>query len=229
MKKILLLLISFILLLSLVACNDGDGTNNSGGDPSGTSSTVLNEAEWDQMISDDMLANYTVIMEGNMSVTTNGKEEGTSDVKQKTKVANDKLSMEIFAGDQSVDTMVIDGDLAKAQMTQTSQLFKTLMAEYDNFTYDADKKIYKVTESVTIDTVLKGFGYQDEGAVREFDVPTVIVMRDAEITVSEDGKLVSFVCDYSQSMTMTDGDEVVTSGVVTWSFSDFGTTVIEEN
>lgn len=228
MKKILLLLISVILLLSVVACNDGDGNNNSEGDPSDVEG-VLKESEWDQLLSDDMLANYTVIMEGNMSVTTNGKDEGTSDVKQKTKVANGKLSMEIFAGDQSIDTMVIDGDLAKAQMTQTSQLFKTLMAEYDNFTYDADKKIYKVTESVTIDTVLKGFGYEDGGAIREFDVPTVIVMRDAEITVSEDGELVSFVCDYSQSMSMTDGDEVVTSGNVTWSFSDFGTTVIEDN
>lgn len=58
-----------------------------------------------------------------------------------------------------------------------------------------------------------------------FDVPAVIEMREATVELSADGSLVKLVCDYSQKMEL--GIVTETSGITTWTFSNYGTTVIE--
>ena len=227
MKKFILILLTLCLLCSLIACDKGDDPQT----PSETTATddTLSETEWKAMISDDMLTNYTVVMEGKMSVTQNGVADDAveQDIKQKIKIANDMISIEMVANGESVEPLVLEGDLAAKQNEQTTQLFKILLAKYDAYTYDKDKKVYTVSEPVTIETVLTGFSYEADGSITDFEIPAVIEMRDATVTVSENGQLVSFVCDYSQSMTMSEDSVTVTSGLVTWTFSDFGTTVIE--
>ena len=228
MKKILLVLLTLCLLCSLIACDKGDDPETN--DTTPETNDALSETEWKAMISDDVLANYTVMMEGKMSVTENGVADGSGEqnIKQIIKVANNMLSIEMFVDGESVEPIVLEGDLAAKQNEQATQLFKIMLAKYDAFTYDKEKKVYTVSEPVTIETVLAGFSYNPDGSMVEFDVPAVIEMRDATVTVSENGQLVSFDCDYSQSMTMSE-DTVVTSGLVTWTFSDFGTTVIENS
>ncbi len=237
MKKIFLILISVCLLLALAACDGGENIDNL---PTGTPTDApteapteapegINESEWNEMLSDEVFENYTVIMDGKMTVTTNGIVEVEDElVKERIKVACDKMSIEIFVDGEFSEPMVFDGELAESQKIQSSQLFMLLLDKYDSFVYDKDAKVYIVEETITIDAVLKGMSFMEDGSVAEFDVPAVIEMKDAEVRISDDGKLASFTCDYTQTMEMGEGYTVSTSGLTTWTFSDFGTTVIEE-
>lgn len=227
MKKILLLLLSLCLLLSMIACDQGnDPTGDETTSETDQTAAVLSESEWAEKTAFDNFDNYTVMMSGKMSVTQNGEFQGESDATQCIKVADDKLSIEIFMDGESMDLSVLDGDLAKTQKTQATQLFSLLLEQYEYYEYDAEKKVYCVTDTVSWETVLTGLSYETDGSVSEFDVPAVIEIREAEVTFAEDGTLVSLVCDYSQSMSLEAG-ETTTSGLITWTFSDFGTTVIE--
>ena len=124
------------------------------------------------------------------------------------------------------ELVIADGEIAEAQKLQYSQVFMTLLEDYKNFTYDADTNTYKVMTNVKVEKVLKAVSFSPDGSVTTFDLPTVLEMREAEVTVSSDGKLIKFVCDYSQTMDMY-GTTMVTAGKTTWTFSDYGTTVIE--
>ncbi len=189
----------------------------------------LSKDKWLEMISDASFENYTVKLEGTMTVT-NKNENTTNTIKEIIKFADDKMAMQMFVEDPNSSSddpisFVIDGDMAKAQKIQNTQLFIALLQEYESFVYDGATKTYKVPNTISIDTVLKGFSSDENGMVT-IDVPAKLEMREAEVTVSNDGKLVKFVCDYSQTMTMDDDGPTTVSGKTTWEFYDYGTTVI---
>ena len=188
----------------------------------------LDQTEWDKMISEASFENYTLNMSGIMTVTVNGEVGGTSDIRECVKVGKDKVAIYIFADENAntsnTEAMIVDGEIAKAQKLQYSQLFMTMLKDFQNFTYDEKTNTYRIPNTITIETVLKGLSFSDDGQVSEIDVPTAIVMREATVTVSEDGKLLQLVCDYTQTMKQ---QGVSTSGKTTWSFSDYGTTVVE--
>lgn len=258
MKKLLLILTSMCLLFTLAACDISiedlealagvTAPAELGGADLDLPSAITTDAvdkneetatekqsfnamaknDWMDMIDDSVFENYTCMMEGVMTVTQNGANEGTTAVKEMIRVTEEKMASDIYADGEYVETIVVDGDTAAAQKEQSAQIFKTLLAEYDSFSYDAQTNTYKVTATVKIETVLKSLTYDlESGQMVTADVPAVIEMHEAELTLTEDGKLSTFVCDYSQTMTMVAGFSVTTSGRVTWNFSDFGTTVID--
>lgn len=249
MKKTFLVLILACLLVALVACGSDEVTTAEGTSttmpvdtattPADTTTTPadteapggISETEWNGMLSDEMFENYTFVMEGEMTVTQNGEVQSTSDVKERIKIASDKISIELFAADtdsEATDSeaMVFDGEYAAALKLQYTEIFVPLLQKYDSFVYDANTKTYKVTETVTIDTVLTGINFYEDESFEMFDLPATIEMREGEVMLSDDGKLLTFVCDYTQTMNMG-GGAIATSGITTWTFSDFGTTVIE--
>lgn len=188
---------------------------------------------WDDMLSAAKFENYTFSMEGAMTVLQNGENAGTSNVKETFKVTKDKLWVEMYgetvdssASDQQ--TILFVGEAAAAQKLQCEQIFLALLAEYDNFTYDAASDSYKLHKTVTLDTTLKAFSFSQDGTIREtFDMPAVIEMREATVELSVDGSLVKFVCDYSQTMQYDIETVTETTGITTWTFGNYGTTVIE--
>ena len=193
--------------------------------------TGMETEAWQEMLSPPQFENYTFSTEGVMTVTQNGIHQATSYVKSVTKFTADKLELLLYAMDtgseaEDVESMVFEGEIAEVQKIQYSQVFMTLLAERDHFTYDPQTKTYKVTECITIETLLKAIVMKNGIEPSLMDMPTKMEMREAEATISDDGRLLKFVCDYTQTMTMPEG-ELVTAGITTGVFYDYGTTVIE--
>ncbi len=184
------------------------------------------QAEWDAKLADKMFENYTYSMEGRMTVTQDGEPETTSDMRQIVKVTSDKVSTTVYAdsveepGGSGGFTQVYEGEIAEATKTQNAQLFLTILRDYENFEYDAETNTYKIPETVVFEEVLKAVS--GDGM---FDVPARIEVREAVVTFSEDGRIATLVSDYTQAMDFG-GSMVTTAGVTTWTFTDFGTTVI---
>ena len=264
MKKILLLIVSACMLISLFSCN-GDGvtsdtttenasdvttdntpdettasvdettsndvetTTSSADDTTASTpdaSAPLTEADWAALLSEANFENYTFVSEGNTTITSNGQTVSETYMKEKVKVTSDKMELEMFDNGESVGTLLFEDAIAKEQKTQYSQIFIALLKNYSNFEYDEQTKTYKVNTTVTIEENLKGVTIDNTtGEMISFETPTVIEMRSAELKLSDDGKLLTFVCDYTQTMTLQ-GQTFTSSALTTWSFSDFGTTVI---
>ncbi len=203
-------------------------TNAGGETTTEASFDGIDKDEWDVKFSDDVFENYTVIFEGRMSVSQDGQYDSTSDVWQKLKIMSDKIEITARAeevgspADSGEVTMVFDGEIAETYKVQNSQLFLLILRDYDSFVYDPEANTYAIPERVIMEEEIKGIGGNGE----LIEVPTRIEFREAVVTFSEDGMISTLVCDYSQ--TMNTGDQVViTSGETTWTFTDFGTTVIE--
>lgn len=247
MKKILILILAALILVSLVACDDSsvnipgaDGVTTPADDtttlPDDTTtaepSQGISTPEWNGMLSAANFENYTVTLEGMMTVVQPGQENVTSNVKQIVKIADDKMQLEIFASDadsSAEDSMkqVFVEEIAAEQKQQNEWLFLTLLAKRESFVYDPETNTYSITETIRIEETVKGISIDPEtGVPQSFDCPVVIEMREGVVTISEDGKLLKFVCDYSQSMEIR-GEVTTTMGLTTWTFSDYGTTVIE--
>ncbi|MBE6600326.1 MAG: hypothetical protein E7640_03910 [Ruminococcaceae bacterium] len=190
----------------------------------------ISENKWNVMISESAFENYTLKYDGTMTVTA-GEEENVSQMKSICKIASDKMEITVFAVSEDglivlpLDPLVLEGDLAETQKVQYTQLFFAVIQCYENFEYDAEQNVYKINETVTIEKDLAAISFSPTGENTEMIVPTVITIKDAVATVSDDGKLLSLVCDYKQDMEMNGG--IVTEGITTWTFSDYGTTVIE--
>lgn len=186
---------------------------------------------WEAMLSAAKFENYTLSLEGAMTVMQNGESVGENNVKETVKVTADKMLVEMYAEveDSSAsdkETILLEGDVARAQKLQYEQIFLALLSDYDNFIYDAASGTYKVANTVSMDIVLKAVSLSEDGTITDvFDLPAVIEMREATVELSADGSLVKLVCDYSQKMEL--GAFTETSGITTWTFSNYGTTVIE--
>ena len=79
-----------------------------------------------------------------------------------------------------------------------------------------------INEPIVIEEI--GYGVHGDGSL--FEIPLIIEFKDAVVTFADNGMISTLVCDYSQTMDF--GDRIVVSaGQTTWTFADFGTTVIE--
>ncbi len=184
----------------------------------------VSESKWDAMLSDANFENYTLETTGTVT-TTAGGQSFMSTEKSIFKAADDKIEITLFDPSGDSDCVVYDGEIARAQKRQYSQVFLCLLREYEHFTYDAAQKAYTVTKTITISDTFKTIVNDPETGVQMVDMPITIEMRNAKATLSNDGKLLELVCDYTQSMSMQ-GNDVTLSGLTTWTFSNYGATVI---
>ena len=192
---------------------------------------VIDKTAWENMLSDKSFENYTLTLEGRMTAVQDGVEQGTSDVRETVKITVGKVEITAYAEDVDSPandsfTIVVEGEAAEAQKEQVSQIFLAVLSHYESFVYDPLTGNYTVPQTLTVETVLKGISYTPEGELTTYSVPATLVIREAVAAVSADGKLLTFTCDYTQTMNMG-GSVISTSGKTTWSFSDYGTTVIE--
>lgn len=191
----------------------------------------VGEEVWEDMLTESKLENYTLLTEGNMTTVQDGQSYGPYKTKSVCKMTADKMALILYDAESDAPipgnaTEVFEGEIAEAQRVQYSQLFVNILAEYDNFTYDAEKGIYQIDELTVWSGTIKGISMTEGETPQLFDVPCTIEIRNAEATLSEDGKLLSLTCDYTQSMTI-DEEEITVFGVTTWTFTNYGTTVIE--
>ncbi len=232
--SVLLCLVLLTCALLFTACEEPD---NGGSEGSETESTPvfegLSKDEWTSMLSTSHFENYTLNMEGTMDVLLNGVKNSTNNVSETLQVTADKLLVTLHADDTQSDasdqeTILLEREQAKSHKDQYSWLFLTMLEQFDSYRYDKATKTYKLTDDVVIEKDMEGFISDEQGLLSTFTIPTKLEIRDAEVSVSEDGKLLKLVCDYSQTTAMGTEGETTVSGVTTWTFSNYGTTVITQ-
>ncbi len=164
----------------------------------------VDEKTWAEMISAETFENYTLVEK--MFVV----EEGETDVT--VKFTKDKVSFKMHSSDEPI---LMEGEEAKMQKGTYEQVYLALLADYENFVYDAERDLFvnNGTVTVEIDMLL-------------YDVSAVIVMKNAEIVLTDDYKIASFACEFTQTTTTPRGTHTITVDSI-WTFSDYGTTVID--
>ena len=205
--------------------------------PEGTTSEIpsvggIDKTGWEAMLNPENFTNYTFKVTGTMTAMVDGQNQGVSNIDETIMVTADKVKITALAYDTESDasddfSVTLSGKEAEAQITQYTQIFMPILSRYESFVYDAETGTYSINDTVAMDVILIGISYSHDGTISTFEAPAHLEFSQATATLSEDGKLATFVCNYSQSMT-TNGYNVVTDGTTTWTFSNFGTTVIED-
>lgn len=257
MKKLLILTLAIILCLGtsviMLSCDgeqeatesndesalDEDTTPDNGTTPdedtTTTESTATNNT-WAGLNTEDSLDklnNYTLTIEGKMSVTRDGQDQGISDMKQVTKIADGKAEVILYGKNENgemeqADSFILEGEMAQSQKEQNNQLLGAILGEYENFVYDGETDSYNITETIVIEKEMDGVSTDPStGNMMPIKVPAKITIKNAKVILTDDGKLSTLVCDYTQEMNIDDGI-TTTSGLTTWTVTDYGTTVIGE-
>ncbi len=202
MKKILSLILMLALssVLMLTACSSG------GDDDDGT----MNAEKWEDMLSAPNFENYTL----KERATVMGVETVST-----VKIAGDKVELSIlFEGESDSTVILLEGSEAQEQKRSCEELFLALLADFDNFTYDEESKTYKTPETpITVSITM---------TVEGEPVTADIIMENGVVSLTEDGKLLQFDCNYTQTTTTPDGPITITTEMH-MEFSNYGTTVIK--
>ena len=204
MKKLFSILLAVSMLLTatllLTACNEGDDG--------------LTEAEWQAMLAAPNFENYTFRQSATLNYS-GASGNATIDQDVIIKITADMMTITDQLG-QGLNA-TFEGDELDEQRGAYEDVFLALLADFDNFAYDADTATYKTNSTISLDLDL-----QSEGLTAK------ITMKDGVVTLTEDGKLAKFSCHFTQEMTVPGvGDITVIAPDMTWSFSAYGTTVID--
>ena len=201
MKKTLSLILILALssVLMLTACsgggNEGDG--------------AMNAEKWEDMLSAPNFENYTL----KETATVMGYTTSCT-----VKMTNGKVEIALlFEGETEPTVIVYEGNDAAAQKKGYEELFLTLLADFDNFTYDEAAKVYKNPNPINAKIAM---------TVEGVSTLSDITMTNGAVTLSEDGQLLKFDCDYAQTTTTPEGPISITTHMY-MEFSNYGTTVIE--
>ena len=227
MKKILSLILAALLCFASVAAlsscdnireNLGDyisGSENSSGNGSESQTeefTGIDEEEWQESLSEQKFDNVTI------NYTLEIIEGESGDQKHVVKITEGAVYryMAMTVGNQTMDDEITFTDvLAEQQKSIFLQVFLSLLADRDNFVYDTEQDAYLSPSEVSV-TLDMG-----EGST------ATELMKDGKVTFDENGNIEYFYCVLTETY-ITNGE---TLGSVTckatWTFSDYGTTVVE--
>lgn len=171
----------------------------------------VSEEKWEQSLSEQKFDNVTINYELN-----NETMEQTCVVK----IAGDKVyrggtvMMEGMDAPEEM-TVVFDGEEAVIQKTMFLEVFLGLLAERDNFVYDAEKNVYINPKDVSVDVESS----EDHRANE--------TMKNGEVKFNANGLIEFFSCELTETVYFNDTVRSITTNA-TWTFSDYGTTVITE-
>ena len=167
----------------------------------------LSSGDWEDMLSAPNFENYTL----HSVATITGVDEDTT-----VKFTKDKVYISGTIGEHPYE-VTYTGQEAIGQKKSHEDVFLAVLADFDNFTYDEAAKVYKNPSPVTVST---GLTIEDETITMD------ITMTNGVVSLTEDGKLLKFECDYAQITHTHQGDVPMTTHMY-MEFSDYGTTVIE--
>ena len=212
MKKtvsfLLAICLSFASCALLASCND---SNNSSSSTNSIDESITKE-EWDNMLSENNFENYTLVTHATMQQSSSIPV--TMHQKATLKFCDGKLHLVVNVDGEETLNVVMEGEEAKEQKISYETIFLALLADFENFEYDADKNIYKNPNAVTT-------------TIHVSYASAIVVMENGRVTLSEDGKLVKFECKYTQTTTSLEytGTLVVEDAI--FELFNYGTTVIE--
>ena len=173
--------------------------------------TGISEEKWNAMISASNFENYTLVQTGD--VVYEGESTRQDAI---IKFTADKVQVSLSLDGSQREILTYTGEEAVAQKNSYEQIFLALLENSSDFKYDVAEKAYKNPNQITATVDMDVFG-----------ISFTVVMENGKVTLTDDGKLLQFTCEYTQTTVTPDGTYVATSEM-TWVFSDYGTTVISE-
>ncbi len=209
MKKILSLALALCLCLgtvfTLASCDKG-----------------VNEDEWKAMLAAPNFENYTLSQSGPVTYVS-GQMTETSTQELIIKITADKVHLDAKIDGEAAHNKVYTGEEAAEQKKGYEEVFLAVLADFNNFTYNKDEKVYENPNAVTVNLEYASIG---TGAT------ATVTMENGKVSLTEDGKLLKFTCHLTQTTTYTIpevGEQSITATTdMTWQFSDYGTTAIAE-
>lgn len=176
----------------------------------------LTEEEWNAAMAEVSFENYTLKQSG--TVTYHDVEEmGVVDTSCNIRITKEKFAVQIKLDGEEVGTMVYGGEHAIQQKKSYEEVFRALLNDYENFEYDAEQMVFvnKGTVSTTV-------------SIEQQGVTAHVTMTSGKATFDDRGRLVFFECEYSQTTSLPNGESVLITSNINWEFSNYGTTVIDE-
>ncbi len=187
---------------------------------------AITEEEWNAAIAPISFENYTMITSG-FFIQNDGTEMQQDQV---VKVTADRMTvaltvvMEKMLGQpvENPETQNIFFDFYKnpeelaMQKNSQEQVFLALLADYNNFVWNQDKQAFVNSGTVTVEIPMQSYASS-----------VSVVMENATVYITEEGQIKCFVCDYTQTTKMAENTIVSSAKNFSWTFSDYGTTVIE--
>ena len=177
----------------------------------------ISEEKWKAMISPATLTNYTVKYGGRMT-QTNSETVTVSDQSFTVKFNADKCYAYGTVKPEGEEEFVIVNNLFTGEdfppVKETYEsLFLAILSEYKNYQYNSADSVYELPEpsDITIE-------YEDATAF--------VSVSNSRVSISDDGKLLKLVCNYSQR---EDSLDFFVTSEMTYTFSDYNTTVISES
>lgn len=234
MKKALsLLLVVFMLVTLLASCDapigdlvgnlTGDLAGDVTGDVTGNGATEIpvtgiTKEEWQEAISEEKFDNITIVYTIKYDEQYTEMLNGMTEVVQTVKICDDQVYRTLG---ESLCAYFTDEE-AVSQRGMFLEVFLALLAEKDNYVYDAESKSYVAPEKISVTLNLDG------------NRTDLVEMDNGVVKFDEKGRLVSFTCTLKETVTTptTDGQtQTVTAPVCDsiWTFTDYGSTVITED
>jgi len=190
---------------------DGNVGDNEGGagDGATVSGVYVDEETWYSMLADGAFANYTLTQSGYVEMV--GSDYGYQQ-DATVKFTNDYVYFVPMINGEVMGEMLYEGDEAYIQRWQYEVIFRALLENYSGFVYNETTGIYENGGTVSVE-------YEMYGAIMRAD------LTNAKMVWNSNGELVAIAGEYTQT-TIQNGETVVLTSNITWTFSDFGTTVI---
>ena len=195
--------------------------------PDDGESPAITEEEWNAAIAPISFENYTMVTSG-FFIQDDGTEMQQDQV---IKVTADRMTVSLVAviskmlgetlPEPKTETVFWDyhkdpAELATQKGAQ-EQLFLALLADYNDFVWNEEKQAFVNTDPVSIEIPMEYYA-----------ASVSVVMENGIVSITEDGKIKEFTCDYTQTTVLPESTIVSMGKNFSWKFFDYGTTVIDE-
>lgn len=206
-------------VVGVISMQPGETTTTTTQAPPSTPPTggAMTKAQWEAMLDPSNFENFTVI--GQTSMKYSFMNQNYSNEQETiTKITNNKVRLGlVFEGkDQGYQTY--EGIEAEEQRRACYESFSDLLANYDDFKYDNTTKTYVNVEPINVELTTTQSGHT---------VNIVAVIKDVVVNIGNDGKLLSVTYNGSYNIKASETEVIPATINENWTFSNYGTTVIE--
>lgn len=172
--------------------------------------------KWAIMISPETLTNYTVSYGGTVTQTDDNGDVTVSDQSFTVKFNEDKIHVQGTIRPEGSDTPITFSNLFTGDNYSNAKksyeiLFLSILADYENYQYDSADDTYTIPAPVNVTLDYGG-------------TSLTISLNNSKVSISNDGKLLTLVCEYTQ----TEKGAYTATSAMTYTFTDYGTTVIPD-